>query len=116
MARKSKWTTDQRKKLYKMVNDGVTEQDIRKALTPKGKPEMTAVEFGQQLKMAMVEAGKLKQAKKKKAVKTVSTYEVTNKGRLTITDFAEKTGFKVGDSFILESPRGKSNAWRIVPK
>jgi Ca2+-binding EF-hand superfamily protein len=117
MARKSRWSSDQRKKLLKMVRDEITEQEIRKTLTTKGKSEMSAVEFGQQLKMAMVEAGEIKQqSKRKKTVKAPSAYEVTAKGRLTINDFADKTGFKTGDSFTIEKPRGKSKAWRIVPK
>ena len=60
MARKSKWDEGDRKKLLKMVNDGVSEQEIREKLAYKNKP-MTSVEFAQQLKMAMVESGKIKQ-------------------------------------------------------
>ena len=73
------------------------------------------VEFAQQLKMAMVEAGQIKQASRKKAVVKTKAYEVTAKGRLTITDFSEATGYKAGAKFALENPRGKSTAWRLVP-
>jgi hypothetical protein len=65
MARKSKWSKDDRKKLLKMVDSGVAEQDIREKLRVGDKP-MTAVEFAQQLKMAMVDAGRIKQAKRSK--------------------------------------------------
>lgn len=114
MARKSKWGKDDRKKLLKMVNDGVAEQDIRDKLGVSDKP-MTAVEFAQQLKMAMVESGAIKQASRAKATKKPITYEVTKTGRLTVSDFSEQTGYKAGDKFTLEKPRGKSKAWRIVP-
>lgn len=114
MARKSKWSADDRKKLWKSVNDGVAEQDIREKLGIDGKA-MTAVEFAQQLKMAMVEAGKIKQASRAKTVKKANTYEVTNTGRLTISDFSQATGYNAGDKFTVEKPRGKSKAWRIVP-
>ena len=115
MARKSKWNQENRKQLMKMVGDGVSEQEIREKLTHKNKP-MTSVEFAQQLKMAMVESGKIKQqapAGKQKAVPTI--YAVTPQGRLTVSDFAEKAGAKPGATFTLEKPRGKSNAWRLVP-
>jgi hypothetical protein len=114
MARKSRWSKSDRKKLWKMVNDGIAEQDIRDKLAVGDKP-MTAVEFAQQLKMAMVEAGQIKQAKRAKASTAPKVYEVTNKGRLTISDFSDLTGYKTGDKFSLEKPRGKSNAWRLVP-
>lgn len=115
MARKSKWNEEDRKKLLKMVEDGVAEQVIREKLAYKAKP-MSSVEFAQQLKTAMVESGKIKQAKSVggKKVETV-TYQVTPKGRLTISDFAEKTEFKPRASFTLEKPRGKSKTWRLVP-
>jgi len=51
----------------------------------------------------------------KKAEDKPITYEVTETGRLTVTDMAEKTGFEPGAKFTLEKPRGKSNAWRLVP-
>ena len=115
MARKSKWNAEDRKKLLKMVGEGVSEQEIREKLAYKNKA-MTSVEFAQQLKMAMVEAGKIKQqatAAKKTAKPEV--YKVTSTGRLTVTDFADKTGYKAGAKFTLEKPRGKSTAWRLVP-
>lgn len=112
MARKSKFSDADRKKMLTMVNDGVTEQEIREKFSG-----MTSAEFAQQLKMAMVDSGQIKQAPRgKKAAKDKPTiYEVTNTGRLTITDLAEKTGFEAGSKFTLEKPRGKSNAWRLVP-
>jgi len=114
MARASKWSAADRKKLLKMVNDGVSEQEIRDKLGQGGTP-MAAVEFAQQLKMAMVESGQIKQAVRKKAVAKAKAYEVTSKGRLTITDFTQATGAKSGAKFALENPRGKSKAWRLVP-
>ncbi len=115
MARKSKWDQADRKKLLKMVSDGVSEQEIREKLAFKNKA-MTSVEFAQQLKMAMVESGKIKQEAPvaKKAAKP-EVYKVTSTGRLTVTDFGDKTGAKAGAKFTLEKPRGKSNAWRLVP-
>ena len=115
MARKSRWSKSDRKKLWKMVNDGIAEQEIRDKLAVGDKP-MTAVEFAQQLKMAMVEAGQIKQAKRTKAASAPKVYEVTNKGRLTVSDFSALTGYKTGDKFTLEKPRGKSKAWRLVPE
>jgi hypothetical protein len=114
MARKSRWSKAERKKLLKMVNEGVPEQEIREKLAQNDKP-MTAVEFAQQLKMAMVEAGKIKQAKRTKTAAGPKTYEVTPKGRLTLSDFTEETGYQPGAKFTLEKPRGRSNAWRLVP-
>jgi len=114
MARKSRWSKADRKKLWKMVNDGVAEQEIRDKLAVGDKP-MTAVEFAQQLKMAMVEAGQIKQSKRAKTLSGPKIYEVTNKGRLTISDFTDITGYNTGDKFSLEKPRGKSKAWRLVP-
>ncbi|MFH1926487.1 MAG: hypothetical protein ABIK32_08375 [Chloroflexota bacterium] len=114
MARQSKWNEGDRKKLLKMVSDGVSEQEIREQLAYKNKA-MTSVEFAGQLKMAMVESGKIKQAApagKQKAKPTI--YTVTAQGRLTVSDFAEKSGFKPGANFTLEKPRGKSTAWRLV--
>ncbi|MCB2228633.1 MAG: hypothetical protein KQH53_18295 [Desulfarculaceae bacterium] len=115
MARKSKWSPEDRKKLLKMVGDGVSEQEIREKLAYKNKA-MTSVEFAQQLKMAMVESGKIKQetAPAKQAAKP-EVYKVTSTGRLTVTDFSDKTGAKAGSKFSLEKPRGRSNAWRLVP-
>lgn len=115
MARKSKWDKADRKKLLKLVNKGITETDIRQELGVKGKP-MSSAEFAQQLKMAMVEAGQIKQANTKiKKTETVKCYEVTSKGRLTVSDFTKCTEFKAGTKFTLEKPRGKSSAWRLVP-
>ncbi|ADK85649.1 hypothetical protein Deba_2287 [Desulfarculus baarsii DSM 2075] len=114
MARKSKWNEEDRKSLLKMVQDGVAEQEIRETLAYNGKP-MTAVEFAQQLKMAMVDSGQIKQAAKTKTAVQAKVYEVTAKGRLSITDFEEVTGFGVGAKFALEKPRGKSKSWRLVP-
>lgn len=115
MARKSKWDEVDRKKLLKMINDGVSEQEIRGNLAYKKKP-MTSVEFAGQLKMAMVESGTIKQeapAGKQKTKPVI--YAVTSKGRLTVSDFAERAGVKPGAKFTLEKPRGKSTAWRLVP-
>jgi hypothetical protein len=42
-------------------------------------------------------------------------YEITQRGRLSLTDFASKTGSKPGDRFYLEKPRGNSKSWRLVP-
>ena len=114
MARKSKWSAADRKNLIKMVKNGVPEQEIREQLAVKGKA-MSAVEFAQQLKTAMVEDGQIKQVSTKKAVSGPKLYEVTSKGRLTITDFASMTGVQTGAKFSLEKPRGKSKAWRLVP-
>lgn len=114
MARTSKWNEEDRKNLLKMVDDGVPEQDIREQMSINGKA-MTAVEFAQQYKMASVEAGRIKQAARAKTGVVQRKYEVTAKGRLTITDFTDVAGFKPGDKFTLESPRGKSSAWRLVP-
>jgi hypothetical protein len=98
-----------------MVNEGVAEQDIREELSKGGKM-MTSVEFAQQLKMAMVESGEIKQSKSTRpAADRRSTYEVTPKGRLTISNLSDEPGFKPGDRFTLEKPRGRSNAWRLVP-
>lgn len=114
MARKSKWSTEDRKKILKMVSNGITEQDIREELAINGKA-MTAIEFAQQFKMAMVEDGQIKQASTKKKVEKAKIYEVTDTGRLSITDFAEMTGATTGAKFKLEKPRGRSKAWRLVP-
>ena len=116
MARKSKWSEDDRKKLWKLVQNRTPEQDIRTQLA-SDKSSMTSVEFAQQLKMAMVEAGAIKQASRgKKSENIRKQYQVTAKGRLTITDFSEAAGFKPGTRFTLEKPRGKSTAWRLVQK
>jgi hypothetical protein len=114
MARASKWSEEARKKLLKMVTSGVPEQEIREKLSLQGKP-MSAVEFAQQLKMAMVEAGQIKQIRKKRVQDKPRAFEVTSKGRLTITNFTEVTGYKSGAKFRLEKPRGRSKAWRLVP-
>ena len=111
MARKSKWTESDRRTLLKLIKDGVPEQEIREKLGGMSSPV-----FAQQLKIAMVEAGQIKQAAPaKKAAKKVRSYGLTAKGRLTIPDFSERTDSKAGDKFTLEKPRGKSNAWRLVP-
>ncbi|MCF8074023.1 MAG: hypothetical protein K9K66_10815 [Desulfarculaceae bacterium] len=114
MAKKSKWGPEDRKKLLKMIKDGMTEQTIRDQLAGKGQT-MTSSEFAQQLKMAMVESGAIKQASKATNKPKPTTYGVTKTGRLTITDFGEKTGLKVESKFTLEKPRGRSKAWRLVP-
>jgi len=98
-----------------MVQDGFAEQDIREKLGGVDNP-MTSAEFAQQLKMAMVESGQLKQASRKEIPAKPKGYEVTSTGRLTITDFAELTGAKTAATFALEKPRGKSSAWRLVPR
>lgn len=114
MARASKWSAADRKKLRKMVEEGVPEQEIREKLSANDTP-MTAVEFAQQFKMAMVEAGVIKQiSRKKESAQGPKEFEVTSKGRLTITNFGEMTGFGTGTKFTLEKPRGKSTAWRLV--
>lgn len=115
MARTSKWNAEDRKKLVKMVNDGVPEQDIRESM-PIGGKDMTSVEFAQQFKMAMVEAGHIKQRGKGQASVVQKLYAVSNKGRLNLTDFTEITGFQGGAKFALEKPRGKSQSWRLTPK
>lgn len=119
MARSSRWSKEDRTKILKMVKQGVSEQEIRSKFTTKdrkgGSREMTAVEFAQQLKQAMVEAGDIKQAPRKKQAAKPVGYKVTKTGRLTITNFAEFTGAKAGASFALERPRGRSQAWRLVP-
>lgn len=120
MARKSRWSSPERAKLLQMVYDGVPEQDIREefAVTEKdgGKRPMTAVEFSGQLKQAMVESGQLKQASGRGKAEIDNTYVVTSTGRLNITNFSEITGSKEGAAFKLESPRGRSKAWRLVPQ
>lgn len=114
MARKSKWDAADRKKFLKMLKGGVSEQEIREKLAYKGK-SMTSVEFAQQLKMAMVEDGTIKQAATTKQKAKPQVYVVTAKGRLTFSDFSEKSGYSAGAKFTLEKPRGKSKAWRLVP-
>ena len=104
MARKSRYSAADRKKMLELVNDGVTEQDIRRKFG-----DMSSPVFAQQLKMAMVESGQIKQATRgRKAEIRPTIYEVTKTGRLTITDLTEKTGFEKGAKFTLEKPRGKS--------
>lgn len=119
MARTSRWNDADRAKLLKMVKSGVSEQEIRGNFQTKGAKgaarDMTAVEFAQQLKQAMVESGDIKQETRKKEKVQAVAYKVTNTGRLTITDFGELTGAKEGAAFTLEKPRGRSNAWRLVP-
>ena len=114
MARLSKWNEKDRKKLLKMLEEGEPEQEIRDQLSKDGKP-MTSPQFAQQLRQAMVEAGQIKQAATRKAVSEPKAYEVTAKGRLTVPDFQEITGYAPGTTFTLEKPRGRSNAWRLVP-
>lgn len=117
MARSSRWTKEDRAKLFQEVQNGVAEQEIRKMFTTGGPGggvrDMTSVEFAQQLKQAMVEAGIIKQSRE--GVLQRNTYEVTSSGRLNITDFAQITGYKPGTVFSVESPRGRSKAWRLVP-
>jgi hypothetical protein len=114
MAKCSKWTKEDRKKLLKMVRDGLVEQEIREKLGGGDKP-MTSAEFAQQLKRAMVDSGQLKQASRTGGSTKSKGYEVSSTGRLTITDFTKLTGAKTAATFALEKPRGKSNAWRLVP-
>gem|GEM_PF-1323512 len=120
MARSSRWGKDDRSKMLKLVKQGVSEQEIRAKFTTKDRKgsarEMTAVEFAQQLKQAMVEAGDIKQAPRKKQAAKPVGYKVTKTGRLTITNFAEFTSVKGGEVFTLERPRGRSKAWRLVPQ
>ncbi len=120
MARTSRWTKEERAKILKMVRDGVSEQEIRDQYSTtdgKGKSRaMSAVEFAQQFKQAMVEAGEIKQqSSRPKAVEKKTVYQVTATGRLTVSDFSALTSAKEGESFVLESPRGRSKAWRLVP-
>jgi hypothetical protein len=119
MARASRWSKEQRAKLWAMVRKGIAEQEIRDQFPTGdgkgGERSMTAVEFAQQLKQAMVEAGEIKQATPQRKADKKSEYEVTRTGRLTINDFTQKTGFKPGQVFMLEKPRGRSKAWRVVP-
>lgn len=114
MARKSKWSAEDRKKMLKMVNDGITEQEIRRKMSTPGRA-MTSPAFSQQLKMAMVEAGQIKQTPRSSGGQDGKEYLVTAKGRLTVSDFSELTGYKEGAKFVLEKPRGRSKAWRLVP-
>jgi hypothetical protein len=118
MARSSRWSKEDRTKLLKMVRDGIAEQQVRDHFSTtdaKGKNRsMSAVEFAQQFKQAMVETGEIKQASRQKTTEKKSVYQVTTTGRLTISDFTELTGAKEGESFVLESPRGRSKAWRLV--
>lgn len=119
MARTSRWTAENRAKLLKLVREGAPEQQIREDFATtdrKGKSRaMTAVEFAQQLKQAMVEAGEIKQASRQKAPVKKVIYQVTATGRLTVSDFSELTGAKEGAGYYLEKPRGRSNAWRLIP-
>ncbi|MFH1057254.1 MAG: hypothetical protein V1797_01085 [Pseudomonadota bacterium] len=119
MARTSRWTQDDRAKLLKLVRDGASEQQIREDFSTtdrKGQGRaMTAVEFAQQLKQSMVEAGEIKQVSRQKAPVKKVIYQVTTTGRLTLSDFSELTGAKEGASYYLEKPRGRSNAWRLIP-
>lgn len=119
MARSSRWTKEDRAKILKMVKKGVSEQEIRATFTTSnakgGQRDMTAVEFAQQFKQGMVETGAIKQAPRKKLAPQRAGYKVTKTGRLTITDFTEITGIEAGVTFVLESPRGRSKAWRLVP-
>lgn len=119
MARTSRWSQEQRAQILKMVKSSVAEQDIRAEFTTQDKDggtrAMTAVEFAQQLKQSMVESGEIKQAVHKTQAQKKSIYEVTATGRLTINDFSDLTGSDTGGKFTLEKPRGRSNAWRLVP-
>ena len=119
MARVLRWNKEHRQDLLKMVKAGVPEQEIREKFSTSDKKAgpraMTAVEFAQQLKLAMVEAGEIKQAERTKNDVKPVCYEVTPTGRLTIPEFAELTGAKTGDRFVVESPRGRSKAWRVLP-
>ncbi|MCA1987750.1 MAG: hypothetical protein LDL07_01210 [Desulfarculus sp.] len=119
MARTSRWTKEDRARLLKQVKDGVPEQEIREGFSTKNAKgdtrAMTAVEFAQQLKQAMVEAGEIKQSSRPSAVEKKTIYQVTTTGRLTISDFSEMTGAKEGESYYLEKPRGRSKAWRLLP-
>jgi hypothetical protein len=104
--------------LLKEVQKGVAEQVVREKFTTDdgqgGARPMNAVEFAQQMKQAMVEAGIIKQAGRG-ARASHSVYEVTTTGRLNLPDFADVTGASPGEVFSLESPRGRSKAWRLVP-
>lgn len=117
MARSPRWSKEDRANLLKQVQDGISEQDIRRVFKTKsrggGLREMTSVEFAQQLKQAMVEAGIIKQSSQR-SIKS-DTYTVTASGRLNIPDFEKITGYKPGATFSLETPRGRSKAWRLVP-
>ncbi len=118
MTRKGKWSPEDRKKLIRLVERGVPEQDIRKQFKTKATDgqlrPMTAVEFAQQLKTALVEAGKIKQAPKTKN-SGPRVYKVTAKGRLTIADFSQKASASTGDRYRLKPPQGRSKTWKLVP-
>ncbi len=110
MAKKLKWGVGDRKELIAQMKKGVPEQEIRSSMG-----NMTSVQFAAQLKKAMVEGGQLKQAKGKQAKEKANTYEVTKKGRLTLSDFGSVSGFQAGAKFTLKKPHGKSKAWRVLP-
>lgn len=118
MARSSRWNKDDRAKIWKLVRDGVAEQELRDMFaTNDGKGNsrpMSAVEFAQQLKQAMVEAGDIKQSSRQKPTEKKTVYQVTATGRLTVSDFSDLTGAKEGDNYVLEKPRGRSKSWRLV--
>lgn len=115
MSRVPKWNSLNRKMLLKMIKEGKTEREIRKVMAGRDK-RMTSVEFAHQLKMALVEDGTIKKRTPKIQGETApDSYKITPKGRLVITDFSEKVGAEQGASFILEKPRGRSKAWRLVP-
>lgn len=120
MARTSRWSAEDRAALLKMVRDGQSEQHIRDHFIYYDKygvlHSMSAMSFAQQLKQAMVEAGVIKQKKRTEKENTLSLYTVSSTGRLTIFDFAAKTGAGPGQEFIILPPRGRSKAWRILPK
>lgn len=118
MARASRWNQDERASLLKMVRKGITEQEIRTQFTTKSKDgatrEMSAVEFAQQLKQAMVESGDIKQTSASGPAVAKTEYQVTETGRLTVSDFSQVTGTNSGDKYVIQSPRGRSKAWRLV--
>ena len=120
MARMSRWSAEDRALLLKMVHDGQAEQYIRDCFSYYDKfgtqHSMSAMSFAQQLKQAMVEAGEIKQKATLSKKNNESVYKITSTGRLTIHDFKTRTGALANQEFIMQPPRGRSKAWRIVPR
>ncbi len=120
MPRVSRWSAEDRAILLKMVREGEPEQYIRDHFLYYDKygvqHSMSAMSFAQQLKQAMVEAGEIKQKNLKTKESLQSVYTVTSTGRLTIYDFQHRTGANPHQEFIMLPPKGRSKAWRIVPR
>ena len=120
MPRMSRWSAEDRAVLLKMVREGHAEQHIRDCFSYYDKfgihNTMSAMSFAQQLKQAMVEAGEIKQKTGKNKENCESIYKVTSTGRLTVHDFQSRTGAQANQEFSMLPPRGRSKAWRIVPR